>query len=163
MAIVEIKNLWYKYRGMDEWVLKDISLEVQEGEFVIIMGPSGCGKSTLCYTLNGIIPKLLGGELKGSVYVAGRDVSKYDIAQMATIVGMVFQNPETQITSLTVEDEIAFGPENLALPTSPLTSSGQSSSTFPSPSSSIGCIFFLCQGLCVKASIYPSGLSEEIM
>ncbi|MGQ4834656.1 MAG: energy-coupling factor ABC transporter ATP-binding protein [Candidatus Asgardarchaeia archaeon] len=116
MAIVEIKNLWYKYRGMDEWVLKDISLEVQEGEFVIIMGPSGCGKSTLCYTLNGIIPKLLGGELKGSVYVAGRDVSKYDIAQMATIVGMVFQNPETQITSLTVEDEIAFGPENLALP-----------------------------------------------
>ena len=116
MAIVEIKNLWYKYRGMNEWVLKDVSLEVHEGEFVIIMGPSGCGKSTLCYTLNGIIPKLFGGELKGSVIVDGREVSKYDIAQMATIVGMVFQNPETQITSLTVEDEIAFGPENLALP-----------------------------------------------
>ena len=116
MAIVEIKNLWYKYRGMNEWVLKDINIEVHEGEFVIIMGPSGCGKSTLCYTLNGIIPKLLGGELKGTIIVDGRDVLKYDIAQMATIVGMVFQNPETQITSLTVEDEIAFGPENLALP-----------------------------------------------
>lgn len=116
MAIVEIRDLWYKYRNMEEWVLKNINLDVEEGEFVILMGPSGCGKSTLCYTINGIIPKFLHGEMKGEVIVDGRNVKNYEIAQMSTIVGMVFQNPETQITSLTVEDEIAFGPENLALP-----------------------------------------------
>ena len=116
MGIVEIENLWYKYRGLEEWVLKDINLDVKEGEFIIIMGPSGCGKSTLCYTLNGIVPKLFHGEMKGTVIVDSRDVSKYTIAEMSTIVGMVFQNPETQITSLTVEDEIAFAPENFALP-----------------------------------------------
>jgi energy-coupling factor transport system ATP-binding protein len=101
---------------MENYVLRGVNLTVRKGEFVVIMGPSGCGKSTLCYCLNGLIPHLLGGEMKGRVLIEGLDTRKYTIAELSQIVGMVFQNPETQIVSMTVREEVAFGPENLALP-----------------------------------------------
>ncbi len=116
MPIVEIEDLWYMYRASKDWVLRGIDFSVEEGEFVVVMGPSGCGKSTLCYTLNGIIPHLLGGDLKGKVIVDGMDTRKHSTAELSQRVGMVFQNPDTQLVALTVEDEVAFGPENLALP-----------------------------------------------
>lgn len=113
--MVEIKDLWVKY-SVGDWVLKGINLSVEKGEFVVIMGPSGCGKSTLCYTINGIIPHLLSGTVKGSVKVDGIETLESSVSRLSQIVGMVFQNPDSQLTALTVEDEVAFGPENLALP-----------------------------------------------
>lgn len=74
--IVSIRDLWFRYRGSDEWTLRDIDLDIERGEFVVITGRSGCGKTTLCRCLNGLIPQFYEGELKGSVTVAGLDVTR---------------------------------------------------------------------------------------
>ncbi|RLG46222.1 MAG: ABC transporter, partial [Thermoproteota archaeon] len=89
---------------------------MKEGEIVTIMGHTGCGKSTLCLTFNGIIPHAMGGDLKGKVVIDGLDIMEHDIPELARRVGMVFQDPETQLFSVTVKSEVAFGPENLMLP-----------------------------------------------
>ncbi|MDD4237301.1 MAG: ABC transporter ATP-binding protein [Desulfotomaculaceae bacterium] len=96
--------------------MKNISFKVAPGEIVALIGLSGCGKSTLCLCLGGIIPHYLGGELTGRVSVNGKDTKEYKVAQLALEVGLVFQDPDTQLFSPTVEDEIAFAPENLCLP-----------------------------------------------
>ncbi|MEM4461491.1 MAG: ABC transporter ATP-binding protein [Candidatus Bathyarchaeia archaeon] len=114
--IVSIRDLWFRYRGSDEWTLRDIDLDIERGEFVVVTGRSGCGKTTLCRCLNGLIPQFYEGELKGSVTVAGLDVTRIPVARIASIVGMVFQNPSSQLFMLTVERDVAFGPENLGLP-----------------------------------------------
>ncbi len=80
------------------------------------MGHTGCGKSTLCLTFNGIIPHAIGGDLEGKVVIDGLDTMEHDIPELASRVGMVFQDPETQLFSVTVKSEVAFGPENLMLP-----------------------------------------------
>ena len=116
MSIVSIENLWFKYRGSDNWVLRDVSLKVDRGEFIVITGRSGCGKTTLCRCFNGLIPHFYEGELKGSITVAGLDVTETPVSRMASIVGMVFQNPSSQLFMLTVERDVAFGPENLGVP-----------------------------------------------
>ncbi len=116
MSIVSIENLWFRYRGSDNWVLRDVSLKVDKGEFIVITGRSGCGKTTLCRCLNGLIPHFYEGELKGSITVAGLDVTETPVSRMASIVGMVFQNPSSQLFMLTVERDVAFGPENLGVP-----------------------------------------------
>jgi len=116
LSIVSIENLWFKYRGSDNWVLRDVSLKVDRGEFIVITGRSGCGKTTLCRCFNGLIPHFYEGELKGSITVAGLDVTETPVSRMASIVGMVFQNPSSQLFMLTVERDVAFGPENLGVP-----------------------------------------------
>ena len=83
---------------------------------MVLCGPTGCGKSTLLMAISGLIPHSVEGRLTGRVTVAGRDTRETPVAELATVVGMVFQNPEAQISQLTVEDEIAFGLENLCLP-----------------------------------------------
>jgi len=113
---VEIEGLHFKYRGQKECILNGINLRVCQGEVLAIVGLSGNGKSTLCYALNGIIPNIYKGDLKGSVKIMGRTLKDISIVRLATIVGVVFQDPDTQLFSPTVEDEIAFGPENLCLP-----------------------------------------------
>jgi len=95
--------------------LSEISLRIKEGEFVVLCGPTGCGKTSLLMTVNGLIPHTIKGELKGKVTVAGRDTRKCSVAELATLVGTVFQNPEAQIFNLTCEDELVFGVENLGL------------------------------------------------
>lgn len=116
ISAIEIDNLHFKYKGQRDYILSGINLNIQQGEVVAIVGLSGNGKSTLCYTLNGIIPNTFKGNLKGSVKVLGNNVVDMDMAKLATIVGVVFQDPDTQLFSPTVEDEIAFGPENLCIP-----------------------------------------------
>jgi len=88
---------------------------VEKGEFVGIIGPSGCGKSTLCYTLNGIIPHTINGKVSGSVKVFGKEALKTEPHNLAGDIGIVLQNPETQLFAMTVEEELAFGPENLGI------------------------------------------------
>jgi len=115
MGIV-IKNLRYKYPRGKKDALNGINLEIKEGEFVAIMGPNGAGKTTLLLTLNGIIPHSIGGSMRGHVYIDDMDTARHRIFELATKVGMVMQNPETQIFMPNVEAELAFGPENLMVP-----------------------------------------------
>jgi len=115
MPIIEVENLTFKYATAKAPSLIDINLKINEGEFVILTGPSGCGKTTLCRCLNGLIPNFYPGELKGKIYVAGLNVLKTQTSELSKYVGFVFQNPENQLFSLSVERDIAFGPENLGL------------------------------------------------
>ena len=81
-----------------------------------MLGPSGCGKSTLSLCLNGAIPQFIEGDLGGRVRIGGRDTRDGSMADMAQRVGVVFQDPEAQFCMLTLEEEVAFGLENLAVP-----------------------------------------------
>ncbi len=114
MSIV-VKNLSYRYPSSEGDVIRDVNLEVKRGEFVLLVGRSGCGKTTLARCLNGLIPHVYGGELKGRVLVNGVSVAETPVYELAKHVGMVFQNPDTQLCTLTVEEEVAFGPENLGV------------------------------------------------
>ncbi len=114
--IVILDRVTYTHFDHTEPTLVDASLSIPRGSFTLLVGPSGCGKSTLCMLMNGIIPHLLGGKLTGSVVVGGRDVSKTEVKELSSSVGMLFQDPEWMFATLRVEDEIAFGPENLRVP-----------------------------------------------
>ena len=114
--MIEIKDLTFFYGDDQEPVLKNINLTVGDGEFVLIAGPSGGGKSSLARCLNGLIPHFYGGRLKGCVEVEGLETTRHAPKELATMVGMVFQDPENQLVTEDVEREIAFGLENLALP-----------------------------------------------
>ena len=116
MAIIETKNLTYTYPGATKPSIKDVSLTVEKGEFLLITGPSGCGKTTLCRCFNGLVPHFYQGELKGEIAVAGEDVLKRHTYELAKHVGLVFQNPENQLFALSVEKDVAFGLENLGFP-----------------------------------------------
>jgi energy-coupling factor transport system ATP-binding protein len=116
--IVDVEDLWFRYRGSSDWVLKGVNLKVAPGEFIVIMGPSGCGKSTLALALTGAASRLLFGEGKGKVVVDGIDALEAPSYEISQHVAMVLQNPETQLVAMTVREELAFGPENLQLPPS---------------------------------------------
>ena len=111
-----VRDLTYRYWPGGTAVLNNINFRVSRGEIVAVMGLSGCGKSTLCFCLSGIIPHCWGGEMAGEVLVNGKNTREYKVARLALEVGMVFQNPDNQLFSPTVEDEIAFAPENMCLP-----------------------------------------------
>jgi energy-coupling factor transport system ATP-binding protein len=114
--MIDIKNLTYTYQNMSEPTLRDIDLHIDDGEFVLLLGASGSGKSTLIQCLNGLVPKVTNGNLEGEIVINGKDVRDYKVHQMASDVGIIFQNPDTQLFSLTVVKDIAFGPENLGMP-----------------------------------------------
>ena len=116
MPIIDIQGLSYSYPGIDNLTLRTIDLAIDKGEFVVFTGPSGCGKTTLCRCFNGLIPHFYGGTLKGNITVAGLTVNDHPISDMAQHVGFVFQSPENQLFALSVEKDVAFGLENLALP-----------------------------------------------
>lgn len=118
MAIVELKNITYKYPLTHKPVLQNINLRVDEGQFVAVIGPNEAGKSTLCYTIAGFVPHFFKGELTGTVEVAGQDSSKASLHEWVLNVGLAFQNPFNQISGAkyTVFEEIAFGLENIGVP-----------------------------------------------
>ncbi len=112
--MIRIKELTFRYSGGEKPAIVSISLEIEDGEFVLIAGPSGGGKSSLCRCLNGLIPHFYGGQIGGTVEVDGLDVLQHSTKELATRVGMVFQDPESQLVTMDVEREIAFGLENLS-------------------------------------------------
>lgn len=115
-ALIQIRNLSYKPLGADHNILKSINLEINRGDFILLLGPPGCGKSMLTRCLNGLIPHLDEGEMEGNVLVMGKDTQQHEIHEFANTMGMVFQNPDDQIVSLKVVDEVAWGVENQGLP-----------------------------------------------
>ncbi|MCL2695950.1 MAG: energy-coupling factor ABC transporter ATP-binding protein [Clostridiales bacterium] len=114
MSVIQVNNLSVAYG--DKPVLRGLSFAVESGEAVLIQGPSGCGKSTLLHAVCGLIPGSIPAEISGRVLLSGRDVRDLTVAERACEIGIVFQNPDTQLFCDTVEDEIAFGLENLCLP-----------------------------------------------
>ena len=118
MDIVNLQNVTYKYPLTDAPVLKNINLQVNEGEFVAVIGPNGAGKSTLCYTIAGFVPHFFKGEMTGIVEVAGKESSKSNLHEWVLNVGLAFQNPFNQISGAkyTVYEELAFGLENIGVP-----------------------------------------------
>jgi len=110
---LNFENITYFYPRSNEPALKDVSISIDYGEFVVIAGPSGGGKSTLCRIAAGLIPQLYGGKLVGKVFVDGIDISKVDARSLIDRVGIVLQNPENQIVNLGVEEELVFALENL--------------------------------------------------
>lgn len=114
-VVIELRNLKFKYSENDEYLLRGIDLKVDKGEVIAIVGLSGIGKSTLCYCLSGIIPKIKKGFIEGEVFLKGISTKELNISEIAGFLGIVFQNPDTQLFSPTVEDEIAFGPENFGI------------------------------------------------
>jgi len=112
---IQVQSLSYQPIGADKIILKDINLEIFPNDFVLLLGPPGCGKSMLTRCFNGIIPQLDEGEMQGSVLVEGKDTRTSNMYEFATKIGMVFQNPDDQIVSLIVLDEVAWGVENLGL------------------------------------------------
>ncbi|MEM3392477.1 MAG: ATP-binding cassette domain-containing protein [Candidatus Bathyarchaeia archaeon] len=113
--VISIRNLTFTYAGLDKPSIKNVNLNIFQGEFIVLTGPSGCGKTTLCRCLNGLIPNFYPGEMKGEVYVCGLNTREHSTSELASHVGFVFQNPENQLFSLTIERDVAFGLENLGL------------------------------------------------
>jgi len=111
MGLVKIQDLHYKYNSSEKWVLNGIDLNIKNGEFLVIVGHNGSGKSTLAKMLNGLlVPN------QGIVDVNGAKTSDRDkIWDIRQQVGMVFQNPDNQLVANIVEEDVAFGPENLGL------------------------------------------------
>ena len=124
--LVKIENVFFRYGGntdnisennvwdksvASDYVLKNINLEIREGTFTAILGHNGSGKSTLAKLINAILTPT-----EGSIYINGRDVSQTDVYEVRQTVGMVFQNPDNQLVATIVEEDVAFGPENLGVP-----------------------------------------------
>jgi energy-coupling factor transport system ATP-binding protein len=113
--IVKLENLAFRYKRGTVPALSDINLSVREGEFIGITGPAGAGKTTLLSCINGVIPHYYSGERSGQVIVDGLDVGASTFRDLAGHIGSVFEDPDFQMVSITVEEEIAFGPENMGL------------------------------------------------
>jgi energy-coupling factor transport system ATP-binding protein len=113
---IELNNVSYRYPRSKKNAISNLTIKVEPGEVVAIMGENGAGKSTLCQIFNGIIPHSMGGILKGDVTVQGIKTAESNIAQLATKVAIVLEDPETQLFTTSVLSEVAFGPENLCLP-----------------------------------------------
>lgn len=114
--LVQFEAVSYFYPRSPRPALRNISLEIRRGEFVGLIGATGAGKTTLCLTLNGIVPQFYGGRFFGRVTIAGMDTLEHPTGKLARYVGMVFQDPETQLITNSVEDEVAFALENLQVP-----------------------------------------------
>jgi len=114
--IIQLENVSFQYEPEQNSILQDISFKVDEGESILILGSSGAGKSTFLMTLAGFIPRIIPGELTGSVKLNGTDARDTKLSDFSHKVSTVLQNPESQLTCLTVEDEIAFALENFQVP-----------------------------------------------
>ncbi len=106
--IIELKNFSFRYEGSEELVLKNVTMTINEGEFVGIVGCNRAGKSTLCKCLVGILPFVMGGQWDGEIVVDGKSMNETKGENISDTIGIVFQDAESQFTQPTVEDELAF-------------------------------------------------------
>lgn len=114
MNSLEVNNLTFSYEDGGT-ILDGLSFSVESGSAVLLAGLSGSGKTTLLYCLCGVIPNAVRGNISGSILINGEDISGKPLAEIARKIGLVFQNPDDQIVCSTIEDELAFGLENLCM------------------------------------------------
>lgn len=114
-VLIEVRGVTYTHWNQTQPTLKNVSLEIEPGTLNFLVGPGGSGKSTLCDLFNGVVPHLHGGKMEGDVFVAGVNTREAEVKDLALTVGRVFQDPEVMFAMLYVDDEIAFGPENLRM------------------------------------------------
>ena len=114
--LIEVDDLTFRYRRATEPAIRNVSLRMDPGEILLVAGPSGCGKSTLIRAINGLVPHAYSGEMGGEVRVGGRPTPDLRLREISEVVGTLLQDPAKQIVGSTVEAELAFGPENMALP-----------------------------------------------
>ena len=112
---IHLRNLSYTYPGASDPALSDVTLDIADGEFVLVAGPSGAGKSTLLRCLNGLVPHFTGGTVEGEIVVGDHRPVEEGPHTLSRMVGFVFQDPEAQFVVDRVEDEIAFALENAAV------------------------------------------------
>ncbi len=114
--IFQVRGFAFKYPENPAYALEGINLVIEEGEVILVAGPNGGGKSTLLKALMGIVPNMTGGTISGEVLFKDKSVRKFSVNQLAGKIGIVLQDPESQISNLTIDDEVTFGPSNLLLP-----------------------------------------------
>ncbi|MFD9012423.1 ABC transporter ATP-binding protein, partial [Streptomyces sp. NPDC059552] len=114
--MIRFEQVSVTYEGAAGPSLRDVDLEIPEGELTLLVGPSGVGKSTLLGAVSGLVPHFTGGTLRGRVTVAGRDTRTHKPRELADVVGTVGQDPLAHFVTDTVEDELAYGMESLGLP-----------------------------------------------
>lgn len=114
--LLRVRDLAITHVGEDAATPAAVSFDIAVGDVVLLLGPSGSGKSTLTLALDGLIPQAVAADVRGTIEVAGRDVATSTVADLSTQVGMVFQDPDAQLVTGTLLDEVAFGPENLRIP-----------------------------------------------
>ncbi|WP_416906385.1 ABC transporter ATP-binding protein [Micromonospora echinospora] len=114
--MIEFDRVTVRYAGNDTPMLRDVTLHVDEGELCLVVGRTGAGKSTLLRAINGLVPHFTGGTLHGTVRVDGRDTRHHPPRDLADVVGVVGQDPLAGFVTDTVEEELAYGMEQLALP-----------------------------------------------
>ncbi|WP_179281271.1 ABC transporter ATP-binding protein [Paenibacillus sp. XY044] len=114
--IISFQQYSFKYKNQSEPTLKDITLDIHPGEKIWIAGPSGSGKSTLAHCINGLIPFTYGGEISGSLSIAGKNPSELSIFELSRTVGTILQDQDSQFVGLSVAEDVAFVMENKAMP-----------------------------------------------
>lgn len=117
-AMIDLKNVSYRYPVSDDSVLKNISFSIEKGKFTAIIGNNGSGKTTLCNTIRGFVPHFYKGDLDGEVIIDHTKITDYQLGQLGEKVGYVFQNPFIQVSGVkdNVFEEVAYGLENLGVP-----------------------------------------------
>lgn len=116
MTAVSIQDLGWKYAGRKNFAIEHINLDIEEDTFTSIVGPNEHGKTTLVSCIKGLIPNSFHGVWRGKVVIFGQDVRELSAQVLADEIGFVFADPEAQFTSMTVEEELVFGLENIGLP-----------------------------------------------
>lgn len=114
--VISLKDVSIRYDTSDRWIGDQIGLDIYPGETVLLLGPSGCGKSTVMLALAGLIPTSLEADLRGRVLCGGINTKHVDAGQLAGKVGIVFQDPDAQVVTGSLLDEVCFGLENLLVP-----------------------------------------------
>ncbi|MDN5856963.1 MAG: energy-coupling factor ABC transporter ATP-binding protein, partial [Actinomycetia bacterium] len=113
--MIQLDNVTFTYDGTQEPALRDVTLDVDEGEMLLVVGRTGAGKSTLLGALNGLVPHFTGGHLAGTVSIDGRTTQTHRPRELADLIGVVGQDPLAGFVTDTVEEELAYGMEQLGV------------------------------------------------
>lgn len=116
MISLEVSGLGFRYEKSPKWSIRNLDFKAYEGTITAITGGNGSGKTTLLRCISGLAPELYRGEIEGEIRLLGKNLKDMKRGDTIKLLGMVFQNPETQLFLSTVQDELVFGPENLCIP-----------------------------------------------